>query len=146
MLENMQLIIFLMSILGCSVVANIIAGIQLNVNEIEMKFDKKILFKGILRAIFISIVVLLLTVVVSYLPEVLNNANITIVSEEATDLMSILAIVIIIVSAIIKYFKDALDKLKIILNLTEDKLIDLKYEKKATDHKDRSEIEEEKKN
>lgn len=144
MLENIQLIMFLMGILGCSVIANIIAGIQLNVNEIGMNFSWKKLKEGILRAIFITIIVLLLTIVVSYLPEILNKANVTIVSEEVIDLISILAIVLIIVSAIVKYFKDTLDKLRTILNLTKDDIIDLKYEKMSNDDKELNELQEKK--
>ena len=125
--DNLELICNLLIILGASVLADILSGLQLHIKEAGIKFCWKKLGNDIFRALMIAITLVLLTIVVSFLPSILEKTNITMVGDDAINSVSIIIIAVILVSAIIKYFTDALSKVKTILNLKQDNLIQLRY-------------------
>ena len=136
MIENIKLIYILIGLYACGWLSNSIFGILLNVKEIGMKFDIKLLLNSLVKAILLLTGTTLTVVGISYLPEILANQDIVLVHNNLIENVSLLAIIGIFVSAIYKYLGQAIDKLKTILTLTEIDLIELKYEQLADDDDD----------
>lgn len=136
MKESIKLIYILMSLYACGWFSNVIFGILLNVKEIGIKFDIKLIINSLIKAFLLLIGTTLTVIGISYLPQILTNQNIILVKDNLIENVSLLTIIGVFTSAIYKYLGQAIDKLKTLLTLTEEELIDLKYEKLANDDDD----------
>jgi len=123
-LENIHLISILFLLYLGSYLAEVIAGIELNVSFLQQKFDLKKMLNSFIRAIATGVVLLLLTIIISFLPDVLEKANISIMNG-MEEVISLLTIVTLLISAIIKYFTDTINKLRTIFNLSEEEEVEL---------------------
>jgi len=82
------------------------------------------MLNSFIRAIATGVVLLLLTIIISFLPDVLEKANISIMNG-MEEVISLLTIVTLLISAIIKYFTDTINKLRTIFNLSEEEEVEL---------------------
>ncbi len=140
MIENIKLVTTLLILFGCSWSANSIFGILLNVNIIGYDFDIKKILNSLVKAILLVFGLLLMTSVISYLPTLLKNQNVVMVDNAFVEWTSMLGILTIFISGIYKYLGQALSKIKLILGLTEDDIIELKYEHLSNDNKELEEL------
>lgn len=140
MIENIKLVTTLLILFGCSWGANSIFGILLNVNIIGYDFDIKKILNSLAKAIMLCFGLLLMTSVISYLPTLLQNQNVVMVDNNFSQWASMIGILTIFISGIYKYLGQALGKIKLILGLTEDDIIELKYEHLSNDNKELEEL------
>lgn len=113
MLNNLITEFLLLLILSIIIVVNTLLGTFIATNKQE--FNKTKFFKGILKAITISICVLLLSVTLELLPIILSRVGI----EIPMDLITTLEIILITATAYKKYALDCLDKIKKLLGTEE---------------------------
>lgn len=140
MIENIKLVTTLLILFGCSWGANSIFGILLNVNIIGYDFDIKKILNSLAKAIMLCFGLLLMTSVISYLPTLLKNQNVVMVDNSFSQWASMIGILTIFASGIYKYLGQALSKIKLILGLTQDDIIELKYEHLSNDNKELEEL------
>jgi hypothetical protein len=125
MIENIKLVTILLILFGGSWGANSIFGILLNVNIIGYDFDIKKILNSLAKAIMLCFGLLLMTSVISYLPTLLENQNVVMVDNNFSQWASMIGILTIFISGIYKYLGQALNKIKLILGLTEGDIIEL---------------------
>ena len=123
-LENMVNIGILYLILISSVGADTLAGIQLNVKELDFGWDKEKFQNSMKKAGMIALVLLLLIIPITFLPYILNNMGVSL-DEQVMETISILAIATLLAGASVKYYKDAYEKLKKLFNMTDEDRINL---------------------
>lgn len=114
LLNNLQLILILLTAYLVSLGTNTLLGIYYNVREIKQEFSKEKLFTGLARGGIILVSGALITIVVSMLPEILKEFGIT-TENELFESISIVAIAGILVSIIVNYLSDAVKKFYAIL-------------------------------
>lgn len=115
LLQNLQLIgILILAFLG-SLGINTLLGIYYNLNTLKEQFSKEKLFTGLARGGIILVSGLAITVIVSLLPQVLNQFGIT-ADTNLFENISTVAMAGILASTIIHYLNDALKKFYTILN------------------------------
>ena len=102
----------MLGLLGIVIIVNTVLGIVL-ANKNDIKFDWKILLKGLVKAIVIVICILLFCVTLELVPIVLLKIGI----EVPEELITTLEIVITTFTAYKKYALDCLDKFKKLLNI-----------------------------
>lgn len=107
--ENFKLIGLMMGLYLISYIINTLLGVYHNINVLKEMFDKNKLIEGGIKAGIILITSLLLTLSVSILPLAINELGIE-VSQETLNGISITTICVVMVTAILKYLKDALKK------------------------------------
>ena len=114
--KNLQLIgILILTYLG-SLGVNTLLGLYNNLNNLKQEFSKEKLFSGLLRGAIILVGGLVITVVISLLPGLLDQFGIS-SSNELFENISVVAMAGVLVSTIIRYLGDALKKFYSILNL-----------------------------
>ena len=111
MIENLMTIFYMLILLGIVVVINIILG-TLIANK-KKQFNLKKLLYGVLKAIIITLCILLFCLSLELLPSVLGRVGIKIPSE----LVSVVEIILTTLTAYKKYATDCYDKFKILLNV-----------------------------
>lgn len=89
---------------------NTILGVVIANTKVE--FDKKKLLKGIGKALIVLICVLLFCICIELVPMVLARVGI----EIPKDLVTVLQIILVTLTAFTKYAKDCFDKFQIIIN------------------------------
>jgi len=114
LINNLQLIIILLAAYLISLGINTLLGIYYNVKQIKEEFSKEKLLNGLARGGIILVGGVLITVVVSLLPEILKQFGISAPDNLFEDL-SIVAIAGVLVSSIATYLNDALRKFYSIL-------------------------------
>lgn len=114
LLENLQLIGVLILMYVGSLGANTLLGLYNNINNLKENFSKEKLLNGIIRGGIVLIGSLVITVIISLLPDVLKALG---VQTEANllDGVSIVAIAGVLASMIVRYLKDAVSKFYSIL-------------------------------
>lgn len=115
LLKNIQLItILILAYLG-SLGINTLLGVYYNLKTVKEQFSKQKLFAGLLRGGIVLLGGLAITVVISLLPAILENFGVE-AESGLFENISIVAMAGILVSTIIRYLKDALQKFYAILN------------------------------
>lgn len=114
LLNNLQLILILLTAYLVSLGTNTLLGIYYNVHEIKQEFSKEKLLTGLARGGIILVSGALITIMVSMLPEILKEFGIT-TENELFENISIVAIAGILVSIIANYLSDAVKKFYAIL-------------------------------
>ena len=114
LLSNLQLIGILILMYVGSLGANTLLGMYNNINNLKENFSKEKLLSGIARGGIVLIGSLVITVIISLLPDVLKALG---VQTEANllDGVSIVAIAGVLASMIVRYLKDAVSKFYSIL-------------------------------
>lgn len=115
LLQNIELISILIFAYLVALGTNTLLGIYYNINALKESFQKEKLFTGLIRGGIILISGLLITTVISLLPEILNLFHIT-ASEDLFENISIIAMATVLASTIVHYLTDAMKKFYTILN------------------------------
>lgn len=118
--ENFKLIGLMMILYLISYIINTLLGIYNNTNLLKEMFDRNKLIDGSIKAGIILIASTFFTFSISTLPILINELGIEI-SQEALDGISITSICIIMVTSILKYLKDALQKFYNIIIFNDNK-------------------------
>lgn len=121
LLSNLQLIGILILMYVGSLGANTLLGMYNNINNLKESFSKEKLLNGIARGGIVLIGSLVITVIISLLPDVLKALG---VQTEANllDSVSIVAIAGVLASMIVRYLKDAVSKFYSILYGKSDEI------------------------
>ena len=114
LLENLQLIGVLILMYVGSLGANILLGLYNNINNLKENFSKEKLLNGIIRGGIVLVGSLVITVIISLLPDVLKALGIQ-TEANLLDGVSIVAIAGVLASMIVRYLKDAVSKFYSIL-------------------------------
>ena len=130
MIHDILIVMALFGLYILSVAVNTIFGILQNVQAFKLEFDKEKMKNGTLKSFMLLTGLLMLTIILFYVPTVLNGAGL---HYEASESICNLAIYGLIGSAIYKYSKDALEKMKTIFSLTETELKQMKVVDKTTE-------------
>lgn len=113
MIENLMTVFYMMIMLGIVIVCNTVLGIVM-ANK-SQKFDIKKLFNGIGKAILITLCILLFCVTLELVPAILGRLGI----EVPQDIITLVEVVLITLTAYKKYAVDVIDKFKTILEIKE---------------------------
>lgn len=114
LLQNLQLITILICAFLGSLGINTLLGIYYNLKTIKQDFSREKLITGLIRGAIILISGLAITVIVSLLPQILNNFGIT-TDTNLFENISVVAMAGILTSTIVHYLGDALKKFYAIL-------------------------------
>ena len=115
LLQNLELIsILILAFLGALGV-NTLFGIYYNLNIVKESFSKEKLITGLIRGAIILIGGLVITAIVSLLPEILEGFGISAVNSLFEN-VSVVAMAGILITTIVRYIGDALKKFYAILN------------------------------
>lgn len=111
---NLLLILILTLMYLGSLVANTILGIYNNTSNLKETFSKEKLLNGLLKGLIILVGAMLITVIISLLPEVLTAFGIS-ASSTIVESISVAAMAGVLGSTVMKYAVDAVKKLYTIL-------------------------------
>lgn len=114
LVENFKLIGILMAMYLGSFGVNVLLGLYSNIAEAKQNFSKDKFLQGLLRGLIAGVGCLIITTIVSLLPNLVSALGIT-VEEGALEGISIAAMSGVIISLIFRYIKDALAKFYTIL-------------------------------
>ena len=118
-LKNIELsLILVVILLGC-ITANILFGLYYNIGKKGQKFNSKKLIKGLLKALTVIGGTLCLVICFTLLPQVIEIWQLDI-DAAIVEAVSVVLIFGIYIYAIVNYGKDALIKLKAILEVQQD--------------------------
>lgn len=109
MINNLVTILYMMIMLGIVIVCNTTLGIVI-ANK-KMEFDIKKMLKGIGKALLIVLCLLLFCITLELVPTILERVDIVV----PNDIITVLEVLLIVLTAYKKYAKDCLDKFKTIL-------------------------------
>lgn len=115
LLQNLQLIAMLILAFLGSLGINTLLGIYYNLNTLKEQFSREKLITGLVRGGIILLSGLAITTIVSLLPEILKQFNIT-TETNLFENISTVAMAGILTSTIVHYLTDALKKFYTILN------------------------------
>ena len=114
LLQNLQLIgILILTYLG-SLGVNTLLGIYYNLNTVKEQFSSKKLFKGLIRGGITLIGGVIITAIISLLPVILKGFGVS-AENQLFENVSVVAMAGVLVSTIVRYLKDALEKFYMIL-------------------------------
>lgn len=103
-----------------SYVANICFSIYYNTKILQQNFDKQKIINSILKLIAMSLGLIALTTVITFLPNYLTLMGLEI-PQDFTESFGIITIITLFVSGIYKYIKEAFTTFQNILNPSEEK-------------------------
>lgn len=113
MINDLMTVFYMMVMLGIVILCNTTLGIVM-ANK-SQKFDRKKLFNGIGKAILITMCILLFCVTLELIPDILGRLGI----EVPQDIITLVEVVLITLTAYKKYAVDVIDKFKTILEIKE---------------------------
>ena len=113
MINNLITTTYMLGLLAIVMGINTILGIV--IANAKLEFDWKVLWKGISRALIILVCVLLFCLCIELMPIVLIRVGI----EVPKDLITVLEIILITLTAFTKYASDCFEKFKKIINKGE---------------------------
>ena len=119
LLNNLQLMGILIAMYVGAFGANTLLGIYSNLAQAKEQFSKEKLIQGLIRGAIVLIGSLLITVIISLLPDTLTALGIS-VEEGMLEGISMVAIAGVMVSTILRYLKDAMSKFYGILYKEKD--------------------------
>jgi len=116
LVQNLQLVgILILTFLGALGV-NTLLGVYYNLKTVKEVFSKEKLFSGLFRGGIILVGGLLIAAIISLLPIILKEFGIS-ADNNLFENVSVVAMVSVLVTTIIRYLKDALQKFYAILGL-----------------------------
>lgn len=114
LVQNLQLIgILILTYLG-SLGVNTLLGVYYNLNTVKETFSSKKLFKGLARGGITLLGGVIITAIISLLPVILKGFGVS-AENQLFENVSVVAMAGVLVSTIIRYLKDALQKFYAIL-------------------------------
>lgn len=119
LLQNLQFIGILILIYLGSLGINTVLGIYYNLKTVKEVFSKEKLLTGLTRGGVILLGGIIITVIISLLPAVLKNFGIS-ADNQLFENISIISMASILISAITRYLKDALEKFYSILGFKKE--------------------------
>lgn len=122
--SNLLLILILTLMYLGSLIANTILGIYNNTSNLKETFSKEKLLNGLLKGLIILIGAMLITVIISLLPEVLTAFGIS-ASSAIVESISVAAMAGVLGSTVMKYAVDAVKKLYTILGAKAEETEDV---------------------
>lgn len=114
-LENLLIIAYAVVLLGLAMLSNICFGLWYNVKKLKKKFNFKKLLESIVKFLVFAIGLSALSILITLLPVYAQYSGIQL-AEEVYDIINLIAIVAIFISSIISYTKQAIEKLRNILD------------------------------
>jgi hypothetical protein len=117
-LQNITYVSIAFGIFFICVIANIIASVFYNTNNLKQVFDVKRLFTGFIKMISVGITTAILAIVASLLPIVIQIFSIDI-PDNVENTYTVIAIGLLYFNAIRKYFTEAFNTIKEILENKE---------------------------
>lgn len=121
--SNVMVIGALVGMFVLAWLANFCFSLFYNLTEVQENFDKTKCVQGIVKAIAIGLGLVLVTIVISALPQLLVGIGIDI-PESVSEFCSMSVILIPFASAIIYYVKDAVSTFINILGINKSELLD----------------------
>ncbi len=115
LLQNIELVTILIVAYLMALGTNTLLGIYYNLKSLKENFSKEKLITGLIRGGIILISALLITTIISLLPEILNLFGIT-APEELFENVSVIAMATVLTSTVVRYLTDAFKKFYAILN------------------------------
>lgn len=119
--SNLLLILILTLMYLGSLIANTILGIYNNTSNLKETFSKEKLLNGLLKGLIILVGAMLITVIISLLPEVLTAFGIS-ASSAIVESISVAAMAGVLGSTVMKYAVDAVKKLYTILGAKTEEM------------------------
>lgn len=116
LLYNMEMIGCIMILLVMAFSANTILGTAKS-SIVHKNFNWKVLLRGFIKGIMILLGIFLVTSVVSMVPPIFEMFDITIINSEVLQSISIVAVLIPIVYALIYYIQGAIEKIAILFDV-----------------------------
>ena len=114
LLNNLELIGILILMYVGAAGANILLGMYNNISNLKERFSKEKLIAGLTRCGIVLVGSLLITVIISLLPDILKALGVQ-TDANLFDGISIVAIAGVLSSMIVRYLKDAVSKVYSIL-------------------------------
>lgn len=114
LLNNLELIGILILMYVGAAGANILLGMYNNISNLKERFSKEKLIAGLTRCGIVLVGSLLITVIISLLPDILKALGVQ-TDANLFDGISIVAIAGVLSSMIVRYLKDAVSKFYSIL-------------------------------
>lgn len=114
LLNNLELIGILILMYVGAAGANILLGMYNNISNLKERFSKEKLIAGLTRCGIVLVGSLLITVIISLLPDILKALGVQ-TDANLFDGISIVAIAGVLSSVIVRYLKDAVSKFYSIL-------------------------------
>ena len=114
-LENLLIIGYAVGFLGLAMLSNTCFGLWYNIKKLKKKFSWKKLFDSGLKFLVFTIGLSSLAVLITLLPVYLQYSGVQL-SEEVFDIANIVIIASIFVTSIVAYTKQAITKLRNILD------------------------------
>ena len=114
LLNNLELIGILILMYVGAAGANILLGMYNNISNLKERFSKEKLIAGLTRCGIVLVGSLLITVIISLLPDILKALGVQ-TDANLFDGISIVAIAGVLSSMIVRYLKDAVSKFYAIL-------------------------------
>ena len=114
-LENLLIIAYAVVPLGLAMLSNTCFGLWYNVKKLKKKFNFKKILESILKFLVFAIGLSALSILITLLPVYAQYSGIQL-AEEVYDIINLIAIVAIFISSIISYTKQAIEKLRNILD------------------------------
>lgn len=113
MIKNLVTIIYMLIMLGIVIITNTVLGVMLANKKSKFSWEK--LFKGLLKSLIIALCVLSFCMTLELVPIILARINIDV----PTDVVTVMEIVMITLTAYKKYVTDCIEKFKVILKIKE---------------------------
>lgn len=113
MINDILTLIYMMAILGTSIIVNTVLGVV--IAKRELKFDKNLLKSGLLKSIIVCVSIIAFCFTLELLPCILLRVNILI----PTEIITVIELSTIFVTAYTKYSKDIFEKIKLLLDSKE---------------------------
>ena len=114
LIQNLQLICLLILTYLGALGVNTLLGIYYNLNTVKEAFSSKKLFKGVARGGITLLGGIIIAAIISLLPVILKGFGIS-AENQLFENVSVVAMASVLVSTIIRYLKDALQKFYAIL-------------------------------
>ena len=113
-ISNLSDVSIAVGLFVASYIANMCFSIYYNTKILQQEFDKQKIINSVLKMIAMSVGLVALTTVITFLPNYL-----TMIGLEITESFNIIAIVSLFIGGVYKYIKEAFKTFQQILNPTE---------------------------
>ena len=114
-LDNLLIIAYAIILLGLAMLSNTCFGLWYNVKKLKKKFNPKKLLEGVIKFIVFAVGLGALSILITLLPTYIQYSGVKL-SAEIYDMIDLVVVAAIFVSSIISYTKQAIEKLRDILD------------------------------
>ena len=114
-LENLLIILYAVILLALAMLSNTCFGLWYNIKKLKKNFNLKKLLESVVKFLVFEIGLSALSILITLLPVYAQYSGIQLAGE-AYDIINLITIVAIFISSIISYTKQAIEKLRNILD------------------------------